>query len=242
MTKPIIGIAGSEMIDSAGMFPGYRRSYVNEDYVDSVVKNGGIPFIIPFTEADEVIKSQMAHVQGLILSGGHDVDPHLYGEELMPKIGPIWPQRDHFDMLLLKIAEEANKPVLGVCRGAQIINVAHGGSLYQDISYRSEQTLKHEQGHTPDLPTHKVTIKKNSLLAKTLGKTECMVNSFHHQLIKKVAPDLLEVADASDGVPEGLENKQGTVLAIQWHPEMLHNNPNTKYMNNLFKFVVKKAK
>ncbi|WP_294761708.1 gamma-glutamyl-gamma-aminobutyrate hydrolase family protein, partial [uncultured Lactobacillus sp.] len=144
MTKPIIGIAGSEMIDSGGMFPGYRRSYVNEDYVDSIVKNGGIPFIIPFTENDDIIKSQMEYVQGLILSGGHDVDPHLYSEELSPKIGPIWPERDHFDMLLLKIAEESNKPVLGVCRGAQIINVAHGGSLYQDISYRSEQTLKHE--------------------------------------------------------------------------------------------------
>ena len=75
-----------------------------------------------------------------------------------------------------------------------------------------------------------------------MGVTECMVNTFHHQLIKKVAPDLLEVADASDGVPEGLENKQGNVLAVQWHPEMLHNNPNTANMNNLFKFVIERAK
>lgn len=106
MDKPIIGISGSEIIDNGGIFPGYRRSYVNEDYVDSVVKNGGIPFIIPFTESDEVIKEQLNHVQGLILSGGHDVDPHLYNEEPLQKLGAIWPERDHFDMLLLKLAEE----------------------------------------------------------------------------------------------------------------------------------------
>lgn len=242
MSKPIIGISGSVLIDSSGMFPGYHRSYVNEDYVDSVVQNGGVPLIIPYNADDEVIKSQMGHVQGLILSGGHDVDPHLYGEELLPSIGPIWPARDHFDILLLKIAEEQGKPVLGVCRGAQIINVAHGGSLYQDIGYRSGTTFKHEQGHTPDLPTHSLKVKEGSHLAHVLGKTNFMVNSFHHQLIRDVAPDLIEVAQAGDGVVEGLENKAGNVLAVQWHPEMLHKNPDTKFMNNLFKFVVKNAK
>ncbi len=242
MTKPIIGIAGSEMIDTEGLFLGYCRSYINEDYVDSVVQNGGVPYVIPFTGNDDVVKAQMEHVQGLILSGGHDVDPHLYGEELKPNIGEIWPARDHFDMLLLKLAEEMGKPVLGICRGAQIINVAHGGSLYQDVAYRKEQTLKHDQQHTPDLPTHGMKVKEGSVLAQTLGKTEFMVNSFHHQLINKVAPDLIEVAHASDGVIEGLENKAGTVLAVQWHPEMLHKNSDTKFQNNLFKFVIENAK
>lgn len=242
MSKPIIGIAGSEIRDAEGPFYGYRRSYVNEDYVDSVVQNGGIPYIIPFTANDEVVIGQIEHVQGLILSGGHDIDPHLYGEELQPNIGEIWPARDHFDMLLLKIAEEKGLPILGVCRGAQLINVAHGGNLYQDAGYRKEKTLKHNQGHTPDLPTHGVKLKEGSLLARTIGKTEFLVNSFHHQLIKDVAPDLREVATATDGVPEGLENDQGNILAVQWHPEMLHKNPNTPYMNNLFKFVVENAK
>lgn len=242
MSKPIIGIAGSEIRDAKGPFYGYRRSYVNEDYVDSVVQNGGIPYIIPFTANDEVVIGQIEHVQGLILSGGHDIDPHLYGEELQPNIGEIWPARDHFDMLLLKIAEEKGLPILGVCRGAQLINVAHGGNLYQDTGYRKEKTLKHNQGHTPDLPTHGVKLKEGSLLARTIGKTEFLVNSFHHQLIKDVAPDLREVATATDGVPEGLENEQGNILAVQWHPEMLHKNPNTPYMNNLFKFVVENAK
>ena len=242
MSKPIIGIAGSEIRDAEGPFYGYRRSYVNEDYVDSVVQNGGIPYIIPFTANDEVVIGQIEHVQGLILSGGHDIDPHLYGEELQPNIGEIWPARDHFDMLLLKIAEEKGLPILGVCRGAQLINVAHGGNLYQDAGYRKEKTLKHNQGHTPDLPTHGVKLKEGSLLARTIGKTKFLVNSFHHQLIKDVAPDLREVATATDGVPEGLENDQGNILAVQWHPEMLHKNPNTPYMNNLFKFVVENAK
>lgn len=238
MTKPIIGISGSVIIDNGGIFPGYRRSYVNEDYVDSVVQNGGVPFIIPFTEDDEVISGQIDQIQGLILSGGHDVDPHLYGEELLPKIGTIWPARDQFDMKLLKLAEEKGIPVLGVCRGAQIINVAHGGSLYQDISYRKELTYKHMQGHTPDLPTHQMSVAADSKLAKVLGKTRFMVNSFHHQLIKDVAPDLKAVAKSDDGVVEGLENAAGNVLAVQWHPEMLHRNQQVAFMNNLFKFVV----
>jgi putative glutamine amidotransferase len=241
MIKPVIGISGSVIIDAGGMFPGYRRSYVNEDYVDAVVQSGGVPFIIPYTADEEVIRTQMKQVQGLILSGGHDVDPHLYGEELDPKIGEIWPARDHFDMLLLKFAEEMDKPILGVCRGAQIINVAHGGSLYQDITNRSEKTFKHEQGHTPDLPTHRVHVKEGSLLAQTLGKTNFLTNSFHHQLIKKVASDLKAVAQTEDGVTEGLENEVGNILAVQWHPEMLHRNPDVKFMNNLFKFLIQNA-
>lgn len=242
MTKPIIGISGSVIIDNGGIFPGYRRSYVNEDYVDSVVQNGGVPFIIPFTENDEVIKAQLDHVQALILSGGHDLDPHDYHEEPEQKIGAVWPERDHFDMLLLKLAEEKGIPVLGICRGAQIINVAHGGSLYQDLSYRSQKTLKHMQGHTPSLPTHGMKVTEGSKLAQILGKTEFEVNSFHHQTIKEVAPDLIESAVAPDGVVEGIENKAGTVIGVQWHPEMLHRNPKVAFMNNLFKWVIDNAK
>ena len=178
----------------------------------------------------------------MILSGGHDVDPRFYGEEPLQKIGATWPERDHFDMLLLKLAEENGIPVLGICRGAQIINVAHGGTLYQDLSYRKELTLKHMQGHTPALPTHSMEVEADSKLAEILGKTEFRVNSFHHQLIKDVAPDLKAVATAPDGVVEGIENKKGNVIAVQWHPEMLHRNSDVAFMNNLFKFVVDNAK
>lgn len=240
--KPIIGISGSIIIDDGGIFPGYRRSYVNDDYIDSVIQNGGIPYIIPFNEDEEVVKEQLLNVQGLILSGGHDVDPHNYGEEPEQKLGDIWPERDKFDMRLLKLAEENGIPVLGICRGAQIINVYHGGTLYQDLSYRKEKTLKHSQGQTPTLLTHTVKTVAGTKIAELLGKKEMKTNSFHHQLIKDVAPDLKAVATAPDGVVEGLENKQGNVIAVQWHPEMLHRNPDVAFMNNLFKFVVDNAK
>ena len=102
--KPLIGISGSHMIDGGGQFPGYHRSYVNHDYVRSVTEAGGIPLIIPFNEEDDVVEALMDRVDGLLLSGGHDVYPLLYGEEPCRQIGAVWPERDHFDMLLLKLS------------------------------------------------------------------------------------------------------------------------------------------
>ena len=234
--KPIIGISGSIIIDDGGIFPGYRRSYVNDDYIDSVIQNGGIPYIIPFNEDEEVVKEQLLNVQGLILSGGHDVDPHNYGEEL----GDIWPERDKFDMRLLKLAEENGIPVLGICRGAQIINVYHGGTLYQDLSYRKEKTLKHSQGQTPTLLTHTVKTVAGTKIADLLGKKEMQTNSFHHQLIKDVADDFKVSARCVDGVVEAIENKDASIIAVQWHPEMLHRV--VPYQNNLFKYIIDNAK
>ena len=233
--KPIIGISGSIIIDDGGIFPGYRRSYVNDDYIDSVIQNGGIPYIIPFNEDEEVVKEQLLNVQGLILSGGHDVDPHNYGE-----LGDIWPERDKFDMRLLKLAEENGIPVLGICRGAQIINVYHGGTLYQDLSYRKEKTLKHSQGQTPTLLTHTVKTVAGTKIAELLGKKEMQTNSFHHQLIKDVADDFKVSARCVDGVVEAIENKDASIIAVQWHPEMLHRV--VPYQNNLFKYIIDNAK
>ena len=231
--KPIIGISGSIIIDDGGIFPGYRRSYVNDDYIDSVIQNGGIPYIIPF-------KEQLLNVQGLILSGGHDVDPHNYGEEPEQKLGDIWPERDKFDMRLLKLAEENGIPVLWICRGAQIINVYHGGTLYQDLSYRKEKTLKHSQCQTPTLLTHTVKTIAGTKIAELLGKKEMQTNSFHHQLIKDVADDFKVSARCVDGVVEAIENEDASVIAVQWHPEMLHRV--VPYQNNLFKYIIDNAK
>lgn len=236
MKKPIIGISGSRVLNNVGIF----RSYVNENYVNAVLHNGGIPFIIPFSTDDGVIAEQIAEVDGLILSGGHDVDPRNYGEESQQKIGDIWPDRDHFDMQLLAEAEKAHLPVLGICRGAQLINVAHGGSLYQDISYREGETLKHMQGHTPDLPTQTIDVKANSMLAKVLGtSTTASINSFHHQLIKKLGDGLIATAWAKDGVVEAFENRNGSVIGVQWHPENLY--AKDKTMNNLFVNLIKQT-
>ena len=240
MHKPIIGISGSRIINNGGALPGYYRSYVNEDYVDSVIQNGGIPYIIPFNDNEDVTVAQVAQLDALILSGGHDVTPWNYGEESQQKIGMIWPARDRFDMRLLREAEKAHIPVLGICRGAQLINVAHGGSLYQDISYREEPTLKHNQGHTPDLPTQTINLRQGSHLAALFDSQTIHVNSFHHQLIKDLGQGLTADAKALDGVIEAFENADASVIGVQWHPEMLHRS--VQAMNNLFTDLIRRAK
>lgn len=239
MGKPIIGISGSRIINNSGALPGYYRSYVNEDYIDAVIQNGGVPYIIPFNDDPTVTAEQIANVDGLILSGGHDVDPRFYGEESQQKIGMIWPERDQFDMRLLTGAEEKHLPVLGICRGAQLINVAHGGSLYQDLSYRQERTLKHNQGHTPTLATQTVDLSSGSYLAKLFGENEISVNSFHHQIIKNLGRDLIISAQAKDGVVEAFENDDASIIGVQWHPEMLHDS--VSMMNKLFADLIQKA-
>jgi putative glutamine amidotransferase len=143
-------------------------------------------------------------------------------------------------MLLLKLAEENGIPVLGICRGAQIINVYHGGTLYQDLSYRKVKTLKHNQGQTPTLLTHTVETVAGTKIAELLGKEKIQTNSFHHQLIKDVAPDFKVSARCVDGVVEAIENKDASVIAVQWHPEMLHRV--VSYQNNLFKYIIDNAK
>ena len=169
--KPLIGISGSHMIDGGGQFPGYHRSYVNHDYVRSVTEAGGIPLIIPFNEEDDVVEALMDRVDGLLLSGGHDVYPLLYGEEPCRQIGAVWPERDHFDMLLLKRAEARKIPVVGICRGLQIINVAHGGTLYQDLSKDPQSFVKHSQNQDPATATHTIEIDHKRRLASVLGRT-----------------------------------------------------------------------
>lgn len=233
--RPIIGISSSIIVDQGGMFPGYKRSYVNKDYVDAVIENGGVPFIIPFNENEEVIKEQVKCIDGLIISGGHDVDPNNYGEEPSQRLGEIFPERDEYEYRLLKYSKEKNIPILGICRGLQVINTYEGGSLYQDLSYIGGEILKHSQGHRPELKTHKIKIEENSILMDILKEKEVKVNSFHHQVIKEVAPDYKVVAKAEDGVIEAIEHKSYPfLLGVQWHPEMLF-----KYHDDMNKIFAK---
>ena len=240
MKKPVIGISGSLIIDSSGNFAGYKRSDVNNDYILSVIKNGGVPFIIPFNENEEVIKAQMEMVDGLLLSGGHDVSPRNYGEEPTPKLGDIFPERDDFEYGLLKAAVEAKKPVLGICRGSQIINTYFKGSLYQDLSYIGADVLKHNQVCFPSQVTHSVIVDKTSKLFEIFGEEKFMVNSFHHQAIKEVGHGLVKMAEAPDGVIEAVEKTDYPFLVgVQWHPEMLHES--VEKMNKLFERFIKEA-
>lgn len=240
MGKPVIGISGSIIVDKGGMFPGYKRAYVNDDYVKAVISAGGVPFIIPFCEDKSIVEMSVEHIDGLILSGGHDVFPLNYNEEPHGKLGEVFPQRDEFDFTLLAAAKKKSIPVLGICRGFQIINVAHGGTLYQDLSCREENTSKHFQGHSPSLATHSVKIDKESNLGSILG-TDLRINSFHHQTIKEVAPSFKAVAHAADGVVEAIESNTGEhIFGTQWHPEMMVATESS--MLNIFKYIIELAK
>lgn len=238
MRKPIVGISGSIIIDSAGNFPGYRRSYVNEDYVKSVIKNGGIPYIIPMNNNVEVVKEQINNVDGLILSGGHDVTPRYYNQEPYKNLGGILPERDEFDFKLVEFAKEKNIPILGVCRGCQILNVYYGGSLYQDLSLKNGANIKHNQVNFPSMTTHSVDLVDGTRLKELFKEESIMVNSFHHQIIDEVAPGFVASAYSKDGVVEAIEKPEYKyMLAVQWHPEMLHSVE--EKMNLLFRELIK---
>lgn len=239
MKKPIIGISGSMIQEQSGAFAGYPHAYVNQDYVTSVIKNGGVPFIIPVNQDLTVIKRQVDQIDGLILTGGHDVDPHNYHEEPLPKLEATWPARDKFEFTLIKLSCQKTIPILGICRGIQIINTYYGGSLYQDSSYRPKTTYRHNQVVNPPQVTHTVKLEPNSKLAQIFGSSKFLVNSFHHQLINQLAPNFKATAHAGDGVIEGIEAQDYPYLiGIQWHPEMLHNSEpqmNQKIFGSLIK-------
>ena len=240
MRKPVIGISGSIIFDGSGNFAGYRRSYVNEDYVQSVIKNGGIPYIIPMNADDEVIKQQIENIDALILSGGQDVNPLLYNEQPHRGLGGILPERDYFDYKLIDFAKQKNIPILGICRGFQILNVYHGGTLYQDLSAYKESFIKHDQVNNPSVATHTVDIVKGTKLHAMFNEDVVMVNSFHHQIIKDVPKGFKVSAIASDKVIEAIEAEGDTfIVAVQWHPEMLHRTE--EKMNLLFKTLIDHA-
>jgi len=221
MKKPIIGISGSIIIMEGGRFPGYRRSYVNEDYVRSVSQAGGVPYILPMIEDEKLIEAQVESIDALVLSGGHDVDPMNYGEEPLQKLGLTLPERDSYDSKLIEYAMKRGIPILGICRGMQIMNVHLGGTLYQDLDYIEGCSVKHDQYRYPELATHKVYVTEGSKLSSVFNK-EVMTNSFHHLAVKEVASDLKVVAQSSDGLVEGFEHGSYPYLVgVQWHPEMM---------------------
>ncbi len=238
--KAKIGISGSLLIDEGGMFPGYERAYVNNDYIQSVAMCKAVPYIVPIVNDDEIIKEQILNMDALILSGGHDVNPLNWGEEPNQKLGGILPKRDTFDFKLLKFALEMKKPILGICRGEQVINVYGGGSLYQDLSLIEGCYIKHNQQHLSNVATHTAIIKEGTKLYKILGEKEIHINSFHHLAINKIADGYIVSAVSKDGVVEAIEKEgEDFVIGIQWHPEMM--TKDYSIMQKIFKALVDEA-
>jgi putative glutamine amidotransferase len=215
--KPIIGVTPlyDYNLKSWWIIPGYMKG---------VLEFGGIPVLLPFDNKEEDAKELADLCDGFIFTGGPDVNPGLYGEDCLLEMGLIAPIRDVNEKTLLKAVEETGKPVLGICRGYQLINVMRGGTLYQDIDTQFETETRHDQLEKNYITTHYNDVAEGSPLYKWLGnKTELKVNSFHHQGVKSLGKGLEPMATSrGDGLVEAFyDPSMKYFVGIQWHPELL---------------------
>jgi putative glutamine amidotransferase len=218
-----VGLSGALIADQDKHWEGSNRHYVNDAYIKSVCGAGAAPLIIPVTDNREVIDSILDICGGIILTGGVDISPLAYGEEPIRGLGKQSPQRDAFEVLLFRRALERSYPIFGICRGMQLINVALGGTLYQNIEDVPDFTIQHNQKACRHVVTHHVDIEVDSYLFDALGK-KCLVNSWHHQAIKDVALGLRVTARSRDGLIEAVESNSRDmppIVGVQWHPEEL---------------------
>lgn len=229
--RPLVGV-------SCGEASGYSR--VSARYADAVRMAGATPILIPVMADSVVLRDLLSRLDGLIISGGEDVAPSYYGEAPHPKLGKVNNFRDTYDFLLARIACDLKLPTLGICRGVQVINVAFGGSLYQDIpSQCPGWTCVHRARSKGERPMHNVKFEANSQLAKMFGATEFVSNSSHHQSVKKVAPGFKVVARSTDSCIEAIESTQGLPMwGVQFHPEVMATREGDKVAVEFFRSFV----
>ncbi len=221
LRKPRIGIVGSIFAMDSGPILGIERAYANDDYIQAVERAGGVPILLPVVNQEECILAQMDSCSGLIFTGGYDIHPKYYANEAHICLGDVYSRVDEYQLTLIRSALESGKPILGICRGHQLLNVACGGTLLQDLSEASNSCLKHYQNGRQYEVMHQVKTASGSLLENWLG-SEFWVNSYHHQAIREVGAGLTVMATASDGVIEALRmGDRDFVLSVQWHPEMM---------------------
>ena len=217
-----------------------NRLSLPQDYVNAVTDAGGVPLVIPHLQEEAQIAAALERCDALLLTGGDDVDPASYGEEKLPCCGELTPQRDRLELLLIRRAVETGKPILGVCRGMQILNAALGGTLYQDIALQYGDALKHPRSDIPAGDIHSMRYVEGSLLRRIVGMAESMVNSRHHQAVKALAPGMTACAFAPDGLTEAMEAADGRpILAVQWHPESLQRR--LPEQRRIFEWLVREA-
>ena len=231
--KPVIGLVPlvDQEKESLWMLPGY---------MEGIMEAGGIPVILPLTSDADVIAQLLDTVQGILLTGGHDVDPGLYGEARKPECGASCKERDEMEAGLLKQALDKNMPVLGICRGIQFLNVYLGGTLYQDLVKQRPSNVEHHQKPPYDTPVHDVEILEDGSLYRLLNKKRLSVNSYHHQAVKRKADSLKTMAVSEDGIVEAVEmTGRKFVWALQWHPEFSHKTDEDS--RKIFKEFVKRC-
>lgn len=231
--RPIVGITGNYDSGKCTLLEGYYRS---------VLEAGGTPIVIPAFEDTDAMVSLLDHVDALILSGGGDINPLYLDEEPIRELSSINPARDSQELLLVRLAANRQIPILGICRGIQVMTAALGGKLYQDIYKEAGATLKHSQDTERHTATHSVRIASSSKLSKIFGTTNLYVNSFHHQAVKEAAPGFAVTAVSPDGLIEAVESIHGkSMLGVQWHPEcMILGGDRT--MIPLFEWIVGEAR
>lgn len=211
--KPIVGVMPlwDDKKNSIWMLPGY---------MDGLSQAGLLPIILPFSRDENELEQLMGICDGVLFTGGHDVSPELYQETPLEDLVSCCPKRDTMEVIALRLAIDADKPVLGICRGLQFINAALGGTLYQDLPSQHPSDIKHRQEAPYDVPSHTVSVIPGSPLYDCLHIRELPVNSCHHQAIKDLASGLEAMAVSPDGLTEALYKPDHHFLwAVQWHPE-----------------------
>ncbi len=234
--KPVIGISSTYGKGTSTVAP--------LTYVNSVIRAGGVPLVFPLTDDEELLSAMLERVDAVIMTGGEDIDPlKWYGEEPLPQMGNVAPERDAFDIALIRLAVGKNMPLMGICRGHQALNVAFGGTLYQDIPSQIRRSrVMHRQKAPGHYGTHKMTITAGSLMHQLLGSDEVNINSYHHQAVKDIAEGFVATAFATDGVIEAMENiDDKSVFGVQFHPEKFTAEGIDTFLP-LFEHLIKEAK
>ena len=223
MRKPRIGISCDLSKRSFPDKPRKRDRHVLMDaYILSIIKSGGVPFLLPSITGENLIRNFIQSLDGLLVSGGaHDIDPLIYDEDRHAKSAPSNAKRENFEISLIKEGIKLDIPILGICGGMQAINVAAGGTLFQDIPSFFDNSIQHQPDEESTFSFHKIEIKPSNL-KELFGSSSELVNSNHHQSLKKVPESFRINAFSNDGVIEGIESKENSfVLGVQWHPESL---------------------
>jgi len=215
--KPIIGLSTSFEKTETG-----ERIFLMEDYLEAVRHFGGIPLLIPTTAEAGEQQLLLQMCDGLILTGGNDLDPRLYGEEILNDTVEPAPERDAAEYRLCEGALAAEMPILGICRGMQLLNVYFGGTLYQDIPSQVKTNLGHRPAASGERLVHDCKAEASTPMALLLGQEAFAVNTYHHQAAKALAPGLRAMAKSPDGMIEAIYKPDGAFLwGVQWHPERI---------------------
>jgi putative glutamine amidotransferase len=225
--RPLIGICSNYNLKD-------EEYCLCDYYVESLLRAGGTVMMLPPVKDEEIMEQYLESCQGVVFPGGGDVDPYYWGEVPCWELGEINPRRDYFELKLAEKVITRKMPALGICRGCQVLNVAAGGTLLQDIN----TAMAHQQKAPRNYPFHNIVIKPDTLLCSIMNESEIRVNSFHHQAIAHPGTGILVSALAPDGIIEAIESREAPfILGVQWHPECMED----KYSQRLFMALVKAA-